>query len=238
MELQRHGLLIQEVYSPNHDHASQLAESLNCRVAGSLQALGLASDLYLLAIPDAKIPEAAANLPMVKGVVAHTSGNTPMADLSGFPRHGVFWPLQTFTRSKTIDFAQVPVCLEANTREVLEELSGLANKISNVVRLIDSNQRQLLHMTAVLVNNFSNHLYHMAEELLEKNDIDFNLLRPLILESAAKVQEMSPADAQTGPARRGDESTIARHLELISSDPGLKALYQLMSNQILKKYHE
>jgi hypothetical protein len=78
----------------------------------------------------------------------------------------------------------------------------------------------------------------MAEELLTKNGLDFNLLRPLILESAAKVQQLSPTDAQTGPARRGDEPTIARHLELIENDPGLKALYELMSKQIIKKYHE
>jgi predicted short-subunit dehydrogenase-like oxidoreductase (DUF2520 family) len=229
---------IAEVYSPNLRHAAQLAKSLGCGVPDSLQDMNPESDLYLLAIPDAKVQGVADNLPDVNGIVAHTSGNTGMDSLSGFAKYGVFYPLQTFTRSREVDFSQVPVCLEACDDEVMGELTALAEKISGVVRQINSEQRQMLHLTAVMVNNFSNHLYHMAEELLTKNGLDFNLLRPLILESAAKVQQLSPTDAQTGPARRGDEPTIARHLELIENDPGLKALYELMSKQIIKKYHE
>ncbi len=227
-----------EIYSPNPAHAKELASALRCHHTDSLQKLRRDSDLYLIAVPDKKVTEVAGKMQTVDGIVAHTSGITSIDALSGFTNYGVFYPLQTFSRGRKLDISEIPFCLEGNDKNVMEALTELAARISKVTHHIDSGQRMILHLAAVLVNNFSNHLYHLAEDFLEKRKLDFDLLRPLILETAAKAQDLPPGDSQTGPARRGDASTISKHLELLEDDPGIRNLYELLSEQIRKKYHE
>lgn len=226
-----------EVYSPNAKHAGEFAKKFNCNSV-NLEKVGLTSDLIILAVPDSKIAEVAKNLQNRSGTVVHTSGNTPMSTLANFECHGVFYPLQTFTKNQEVAFAEVPICIEASTKEVLNRLLELAKKLSPLVYQINSQQRKNLHVAAVTVNNFTNYLYGLAAEFLEDHSLDFDLLKPLILETAKKITSISPNQAQTGPAKRGDLSTIEQQLKLLENKPELQILYQLFSEQLMKKYNE
>lgn len=232
------GLEVTEVYSPNNEHAQKFAKKYSCGIATTLKALNTSTELYIIAVPDTKVEAVAKELPGVEGIVVHTSGITSMNTISNEKYFGVFYPLQTFTLGRELDISDSPVCIEASDENVLKLLKELASKISNSVHEINSEQRRLLHLAAVMVNNFTNHLYYSAEQFLNENELDLDLLRPLILETARKVQDISPADSQTGPAKRNDLSTIQKHMEMLNENTEFQKLYQLMTDQILKKYHE
>ena len=226
------------MFSPNADHALRFAKEFDSTIIHNLEKIDPDADCYLIAVPDGQIEEVAQSLPGVNGIVAHTSGHISINTLTSANRFGIFYPLQTFTLNREIDMTVVPFCIEASDEQVLKLLWEIAAKISGSVHQINSHQRKFLHLAAVTVNNFSNHLYHLAEEFLEYRELNFDLLKPLILETAQKVQNTSPTDAQTGPARRGDEDTMARNMEMLEGNEDFKNLYQLLSEQIIKKYHE
>ena len=231
-------LEIVEVYSPNQQNANQFAKKVGCRSVKEANLLNRASDLFLVAVPDDKVKEASEQIPFVNGIVAHTSGNCTLQTLSGKNKRGVFYPLQSFSGRMEHDMREVPICVEGEDNELVTMLKNLAEKISKTVVEIDSEQRKYLHLTAVMVNNFTNHLYQIADEILYKQKIDFQLLKPLILETASKIQALSPADAQTGPAKRNDVKTIQENIRLLNDYPEYQKLYQLISDQITKKYYE
>ena len=229
---------IHEVYSPNSENAKQFATQFNCALCAELINIDKNGDIILLCIPDDIIAETSIKIGKANAIIAHTSGNTSIKSLMTNDRYGVFYPLQTFSKQREIDMKSVPICLESSDEDVMKNLEFFASAISDSVYEINSRQRKYLHLSAVFVNNFTNHLYHIAEEFLEDRELDFNLLKPLITETAEKVMDIDPVDAQTGPARRGDENTIKKHLDLLEGNTEYKKLYQLMSEQILKKYHE
>ena len=146
-------------------------------------------------------------------------------------RRGVFYPLQTFSKDADMDFTQVPVCLEALDRNDLPLLKSLAEAIGSPHYKINTEQRQTLHLAAVFVNNFTNQLYRVGHEITDIKNINFDILKPLILETAKKVQTMSPYMAQTGPAKRQDKKTIRRHLKLLEKDMH-KDIYKLLTEAI------
>lgn len=194
--------------------------------------------MIILAVPDSKIGEVAQKMKNRTAIIAHTSGNTSISVFEKQTSFGVFYPLQTFTKNREISFDEVPICIEASNEKVLNCLVEVAEKLSPMVYKINSQQRKYLHVSAVAVNNFSNYLYAMAAEFLEDHELDFELLKPLILETAKKINKISPDDTQTGPARRGDLNTIKHQLELLKDKPELQKLYQIFSEQLMKKYHE
>ena len=236
--LQKSGCRIVEVFSPNKDNSNRFAEQFSCIAVQELQQLNTAIDLYIIAVPDAKVEEVAKSLPPFEGIVAHTSGITPMNVLKSVKDFGVFYPLQTFTANRAMDISDAPFCIEASNKAVGEKLLDLAGMISRWVQFIDSEQRRQLHLAAVMVSNFTNHLYGMADEFLKSSALDFKMLLPLIRETAAKVQDISPKNAQTGPARRNDEQSLKAHLQMLENSPEYSAVYRLFSEQIKKKYHE
>ena len=146
--------------------------------------------------------------------------------------------MQTFSKSREVEFTNIPVCIEGSDETTTNLLIDLAKKISNNVVMLNSEQRQYLHLTAVTVNNFSNLMYNLAHDVLIEKEIDFSLLLPLIQETALKVHIINPSEAQTGPARRNDKSTINKHLELLNNYPDYKEVYRLLSNQLIRKYHD
>ncbi len=229
---------IHEVYSPNHENANQFATQFNCTLCTDLINIDKNTDIILLCIPDDLIAETSKKIGKANAIVTHTSGNTSIRSLINNDRYGVFYPLQTFSKQREIDMKSVPICLESSDEDVMKDLQFLASTISDSVHEINSRQRKYLHLSAVFVNNFTNHMYHIAEEFLEDRELDFDLLKPLIIETAAKATDIDPVNAQTGPARRGDSNTIKKHLDLLEGNPEYKQLYQLISEQILKKYHE
>lgn len=193
------------------------------------------ADLYILAISDDAISEFSEQLPFHDKLVVHTSGTVGIHDLDKKHRRGVFYPLQTFSKEHDIDFKDVPICIEAIEKSDLQILKELAQTIESPYYKINTEQRQILHLSAVYVNNFTNHLYRIAHEISDAKGINFDILKPLILETAKKVQTLSPYLAQTGPAKRNDKKTIKKHLKLIENKDH-KAIYELLTNSIIKTH--
>ncbi|MBK7407657.1 MAG: DUF2520 domain-containing protein [Saprospirales bacterium] len=232
------GVTIEQIFSRNQQKSNDLALLVSAEAISDLSRVK-PCDLVILAVSDSAIPEIAATLSRflpADTFVVHTSGATPSAFVaSHFRRYGVFYPPQTFTIGVEISFAEAPLCIHAGNEEDLRELEELGKRISTLVFRINDQQRQWLHLTAVVVNNFPNHLYALAEEVLQDHQIPFDLLRPLILETARKVQTHSPAPMQTGPARRGDQATIEAHLYLLEAYPELKEVYEVLTKNIFQK---
>lgn len=191
-----------------------------------------AADLYLIAVSDDAISEVSAKLPFEGRLVAHTSGSVALEELSAGNRRGVFYPLQTFSKDKDIDFSKVPLCIEAGNDGDRELLENVARSISQQVYPVSSEQRRSLHLAAVFVNNFVNHLYAIGDDICRKNDLPFDLLKPLIAETAKKIESIPPAEAQTGPARRNDQGTLQKHLNQLNLHPVYKEIYELLTRSI------
>ncbi len=192
------------------------------------------ADLYIMAIKDDAIPQVSEKLE-ISGLLVHTSGAVSINTLSKHKRSGVFYPLQTFTRNKILDFKNIPICIEAKNDRDLEFLKTIAKTISESVEHINSSQRKALHVSAVFVNNFTNHLFRIGQQICEQNDMDFKLLKPLIKETVEKLDVLSPEQAQTGPARRGDQTTLHSHLLELKEDQH-REIYKLLSNAIKASY--
>ncbi|APG59435.1 Rossmann-like and DUF2520 domain-containing protein [Christiangramia salexigens] len=190
------------------------------------------ADLYLLAIKDEAIAEFAENLSGKDGIIAHCSGSQNLNQLSKMKNYGVFYPLQSFSKDKPVNFKKIPICIEANNTANLKRLKEIAHQISDQVFEVDSEQRKALHLSAVFVNNFTNHLFTIASDYCEENELPFNILLPLIRETVAKIDTLPPYSAQTGPALRNDQKTISAHLEMLN--PDRKKIYTILTESIQK----
>ncbi|UPQ79052.1 F420-dependent NADP oxidoreductase [Flavobacterium azooxidireducens] len=190
------------------------------------------ADLYLIAVSDNAIADVSTKLPFENRLVVHTSGSMPMEILDSKNRQGVFYPLQTFTKNKPVNFKEIPICLEAEVEKDFKTIETVAKTISSVVQSISSEQRKALHVAAVFVCNFVNHLYKIGNEICEENQLSFELLKPLIIETAQKIIHLSPENAQTGPAKRNDSETINTHLNFLS-DENQKEIYKLLTKSII-----
>ncbi|UJH91519.1 DUF2520 domain-containing protein [Antarcticibacterium sp. 1MA-6-2] len=155
------------------------------------------ADIYILALKDEAIPLLAEKILYREAMILHTSGSTPLSILKHFSKKGILYPLQTFSKSKALDFKTVPLCIEAANEQQLEEIKGLARQLSEKVYEISSEQRKALHLAAVFVSNFSNYMYSIGDEICRENDLPFEILHPLVLETATKATNMAPKDAQT-----------------------------------------
>lgn len=231
------GADIVQVWSRDIKNAEVLAALTKATPISEWSALDLFADCYIIAVKDDAIAEVASHLTAVRGTVLHTSGATSFAVLAGAGSgYGVMYPLQTFSKTKAVDLTKVPFCIEADKPETLEKISAIAHLLSPLVSEVSSQQRQILHLAAVFACNFSNHLYELSSELLKKNNLNFDLLKPLILETAEKVQNSLPGKVQTGPAVRNDQETMNKHMNLLNGSPELQKIYQTLSNSI-KKTH-
>jgi predicted short-subunit dehydrogenase-like oxidoreductase (DUF2520 family) len=229
------GAEIVQVWSQDSRNAEILAALTKAKPIRNWKELDRFADLYLIAVKDDAIPAVALQLKGVKGTVMHTSGATAMDVLAGAETgFGVLYPLQTFSKSKSINLTNVPFCIEADRPETLEKISAIAHLLSQQVAEVSSDQRKILHLAAVFACNFTNHLYHLSSQLLEQHKLSFDLLKPLISETAQKIQNALPADVQTGPAVRDDQETMKKHLELLHSFPRLQDLYVTLSDSIKK----
>ena len=219
-------------YNRSYSEVSSFKNEVN--VTDSLENL-VEADVYLLAISDDSIAEISSALPFENRLVVHTSGSVSIHQLDKKLKRGVFYPLQSFTKDASLNFNEVPICLEALDKESFDLLNALSDALGCTSYKISTEQRQTLHLCAVFVNNFVNQLYRVSHEISDAKRINFDILKPLILETAKKVQNMSPYKAQTGPAKRNDKKTIKRHLKQIEN-PEHKAIYELLTKAI-KKTH-
>ncbi|BAO56274.1 Rossmann-like and DUF2520 domain-containing protein [Nonlabens marinus] len=187
-------------------------------------------DLVVLAVPDDKIQLVSDGLSKSQATVVHTSGSVDVNLLSRFDDYGVFYIPQTFSKGRSIDLSEVTFCLEASNDSTMEQLELVASTLSRKRKKVNSAQRRQLHLAAVYMNNFVNHCYHKAAELLEQSAMDTDLLEPLMIETLKKAQELGPKNAQTGPAMRGDQNTINKHIALlIDSD---REMYRAITHSI------
>jgi|TARA_R110002110_G_scaffold35008_14_gene118558 predicted short-subunit dehydrogenase-like oxidoreductase (DUF2520 family) len=193
------------------------------------------ADLYIIAIPDDSIASFSETLPLKNKLVVHTSGSVPMNALSEKNRKGVFYPLQTFSKNREVNFNNIPICVEAAEAADLKILMNLGRSLSEKVVEVNSEERSKLHLAAVFVNNFVNHLYAIGDDILSKNKLSFDLLHPLIEETASKIKTLAPSQVQTGPANRGDQKTIEKHLHLLEEGPK-SILYQQLTESIKNKH--
>ncbi|MCD4792372.1 MAG: DUF2520 domain-containing protein [Bacteroidales bacterium] len=217
--------------------AKQLAEKLQADCSFDPENLPYNSSLYIISVTDDALSELSEN-PVLKekidnNLVIHTAGSVPvdiLKSLSG--NYGVFYPLQTFSKYKLIDFKTIPLCLEANTGFNYDKLSKYAFQISEDVRKINSEQRKYIHLAAVFANNFSNRMFAIAENILKEKQIDFDILLPLIKETVEKIKNNSPGKVQTGPAVRNDQKVIDKHSELLNKYEDLQKIYNFVSKNI------
>ena len=234
LALSERGNTIDAVYSRTMASAEQLTQLVGGMPTDRVEALPLYSDVYILAVKDTVLP---ALIPQVaKGregrPMYHTSGSVPMSVFTGLTHYGVIYPLQTFSKERRVDLARVPLFIEANNDLALHVARLTAEKVSNDVRELDSDRRRQLHLAAVFACNFANHCYALAAQVLAQRGLPFDALLPLIDETAAKVHDMAPADAQTGPAVRYDTNVIRAHLDMLAGQQQLYDVYELMSKSI------
>ena len=228
------GQNITQVWSRNSGRATELGDAVGAVAIGQLSDITPSADLYLLAVNDDAIKDVAAQLYISGGLLVHTSGSTGLDILDDITeRTGVFYPIQTFSKSKAVDLRNVPIAVEGRSPEVSAILHSLASRISEKVFDMNSVQRRTVHAAAVFACNFTNHMYVLANRLLADQDLDFDLLRPLIAETASKIQTSDPASVQTGPAVRDDKSTMDKHMQLLSDNPALSDIYQKLSQSII-----
>lgn len=195
------------------------------------------ADIYILAVSDDAINDLSNKLPFNNRFVVHTSGAMTLHQLDKKNDRGVFYPLQTFSKDVGIDFSNVPFCLEVENKDNFNILTELCEAIGSPYYKVNSEQRSSLHLAAVFVNNFSNQLYRIAHEITESTSVDFNILKPLIKETAHKIEELSPYRAQTGPALRYDKKTIKKHLKLLQNEQH-KEIYELLTKAIQQTHGE
>ena len=186
------------------------------------------ADVAIIAVSDDAIAEVSSK--MNTNLVVHTSGACEMDELQNSKRKGVFYMLQTFSKDKEVDFSEVPFCLEAENKDDYKVLEELAKSIGKKVYQIDSKQRKVLHVSAVFVNNFTNHLYKIGNDICKEHNVPFEILQPLIQETALKIESLSPEKAQTGPAIRNDKKTIKNHLDLL--DKKQQKIYKILTKSI------
>ena len=195
------------------------------------------ADIFIIAVSDSSIAAISKKLEAKQGLVVHTSGSVPLQVLSKNKNSGVFYPLQTFSKDRMVDFESIPICIESKQNENVILLKKLGKAISKKVYEITSEQRKSLHLAAVFANNFTNHMYHLANEICEANGVPFEILKPLIKETATKIDTLSPIDAQTGPAKRNDETTLMTHLSQLDNETH-KKVYQILTESIKTTHGE
>jgi predicted short-subunit dehydrogenase-like oxidoreductase (DUF2520 family) len=194
------------------------------------------ADLYIISVSDSSIAEVSALIKNKNVLVAHTSGSVSREALSGNYRKSVFYPLQTFSKSKNLDYSKIPFFIDAENENDEEILKNLASKISKNVMLANDEKRKYIHLTAVFACNFVNHLYARAKEISDSQGIPFDYFLPLIDETTQKIHELEPKLAQTGPAIRNDEKVLKLHESLLTDEEKLK-IYKTLNESIKKMYH-
>lgn len=205
----------------------------------SLEGLRPDADIRLICVSDSAIREVAERLPASDAVTAHTSGATPLSAIADIhTRCGVFYPLQTFSKDTELEYSDIPFLIEGSDAATTSLLSEVASLISRDVREADSEMRQKIHVASVFACNFTNHLWTLADEYMEKEGLDFKILLPLIRESYRKIRDHRPGDVQTGPASRKDYPTIDRHLAALGQYHEMKEIYRILSSSIISRTND
>ena len=226
------GYSIRQVYSRTQHHAQALASGVEAVPVWSPEEIDAHSDFYIFALKDDALPEILACMPPVDGIYLHTSGSVDMDIFKPYTTHyGVCYPLQTFSKNREINFATIPLFIEGSNPGVENKLLQMAQDLSEQVTILSSEKRKFLHLSAVFACNFTNYMYTLAAAIVEEQSLSWQYLLPLIGETAAKVTEMHPKEAQTGPAIRNDQTIMQKQLALLENEER-RELYRMISRSI------
>lgn len=235
-----HGYIIAQIYSRTIESAKCLASAVGAEYTDQFSEVIEDANWYIVSLTDSAFIEQLSTIIRDKNkdaLFVHTAGSIPMDIWKGHvKRYGVFYPMQTFSKKRDVNFKEIPIFIEANHPEDVDMMLSVAHDISDKVYEATSEQRKNLHVAAVFACNFTNHMYALTSELLAKNNLPFEVMLPLIDETARKVHELSPHEAQTGPARRGDAEVMEEHIKMLSELPELAKLYQEVSESIYKHH--
>lgn len=231
------GMDVVQVFSRSELSAKNLAEKIGCDHTTAVEEINPHADFYLVSLRDEITAHVIGQLKFSPALIAHTSGTLP---ISVFPSHfintGVLYPLMTFSKTIALENSIIPICVEGSNDKATEEIYKIACALSEKVSKLDHRQRVQLHLAAVFANNFSNHLFSIANELLEEHKISGSMLYPLMQETVRKAIELGAANGQTGPARRSDSEVIEKHLNLLADHPRYREIYRMLTESILSQY--
>jgi predicted short-subunit dehydrogenase-like oxidoreductase (DUF2520 family) len=231
------GVQIVSISSRNEKTGKELATLLGARFC-SIAEIDTRVDLVIIAVADDAISEVVSKIPKEIQSLVHTSGAIGMDVFKDYiNQYGVFYPLQSFTKTRSIDLNEVPILIEANSKSFEDQLKVFAKRVSSKVELMNSEERKHLHLAAVIANNFVNYLATEAYQVLEDQGIDGSLIRPLMIETILRLENNPPNEMQTGPAKRMDIEVLKKHEEMLNSNPKLQSLYRQISQLIMQKYN-
>ena len=235
--LQKAGITISQVYSRTEEAAELLAKQLNTSFTNDISTIQTDADIYIYCLKDSVLEEFIPKIKAREAIHIHTAGSINIDIFAPYFKHyGVLYPLQTFSKNKAINYSEVPVFIEASSFEVEGRLKDLAQLLTSRVFVISSEQRIKLHLAAVFACNFTNYLYTLSSEIVTEAELPFDILIPLITETADKIKYLSPLDAQTGPAVRMDQNVISKHLEILNKSEDKKLIYEELTKQIYERY--
>jgi predicted short-subunit dehydrogenase-like oxidoreductase (DUF2520 family) len=230
----RRGIHVLQILAHNERTAGNLSENFSVPYTIKQSNLNTDADLYILTVQDDLIREVALSLGLKDQLLVHTSGFSSIEEIKGTSTcTGVMWPLQTLTFGKELDYSHIPFFIEGHTRESTEKLARFAGRVSDNVIITSSSARQKVHLAAVIASNLANQLYAIAASILERQEIPFSVLAPLIRETAEKAGSQHPMLSQTGPAARKDFGIIQKHLELLRDEPAFLEIYRLITENII-----
>lgn len=237
--LTRKGFSIDQVFSRSIEKAKELADQVGASAVNKMDAIVPDRDLYVIAVKDEAIGTVSGSLPLSEdATVLHTSGSMPLSVLDDVPGpKGVLYPFQTFSSAKSVNWDQVPVCIEGSDERSTDRLLELGRALSPNTHYVNSEQRKTLHVAGIFSCNFTNHLYSIASDILRENGMAFRILEPLVRETLEKALEHGPENAQTGPAVRNDQEIVRGHLEYLEDRPEQQRIYHLLSQSIIARYH-
>ena len=235
-KLYNEGYTILQVYSRSVKSAKTLAQQVGALYTTDLSSISDQADFYIFSLKDSVLEEIIQKIPHNNGTWAHTSGSMPMSVFENrVEQFGVIYPLQTFSKKREIEWEQIPLFIEGNNDSGLSSIRELVSSLSKNIHILSSENRKFIHLSGVFACNFTNYMYDIASKMVEKSGLPFDVLLPLIDETAHKVHHLHPHQAQTGPAIRYEQNIIDKHIELIDSSE-MKALYKLLSDSIHKDH--
>ena len=221
-----------QVYGRDQNNVKKLGDKLGVEYTSSYSSIKDA-DLYIIAVSDNAISEVSSLLPFHNRLVAHTSGAMDINIIDKKNTPAVFYPIQSFTKNRKLKFSEIPICIECEDKKGYDIILEVGKSISNNVNKISSKQRVAIHLSAVFVNNFTNHMFHIGKEIANNNNVDFDLFKPLIKETIKKIETLDPKQSQTGPAVRNDTNTMSKHIDLMKSSMN-KDIYKMISKSIFE----
>lgn len=236
MSLQQNGFTIVQVYSQTVDSAKQLSNQLKAGFTCKYEEIYKGADIYIYALKDSALESIIFEINQPDAIHVHTAGSVSIDVFKAkAKKYGVIYPLQTFSKTKKLNFKEVPLFIEGNNTETTGFLLDIANQLSDHCYTLDSDQRKKIHLSAVFACNFTNLMYSMAAELIEEANLPFDILKPLIAETADKIKYLSPEKAQTGPAVRYDINIISEHIKMLQDQPELLKVYKDLSDLIYRR---